>query len=305
MQRRHFLHGLGCLAGTLGLAPLTTSALATGALLRPIPASGERIPAVGMGTWITFDVGEDPAARAVRVTVLREFFQRGGGMIDSSPMYGTSEAVVGHCLAALGYPEENFSATKVWIYGEQPGIQQMQHSRGLWGLARFDLMQVHNLLDWETQLRTLKNWKAEGKIRYLGVTTSHGRRHEDLERLMKREPLDFVQLTYNIADREAERRLLPLAAERGIAVICNRPFRRGSLFRPTRGQALPGWAAEFGAQNWAQFLLKYIVSHPAVTCAIPATSKVAHMQENMGGLYGALPDESTRRRMVEVYRGLS
>lgn len=302
MQRRRFLQGLSALAS--GAIPGVTFALSAAPLQRVIPASGESIPALGMGTWITFDVGEDPSARATRVQVLKEFFNAGGGMIDSSPMYGSSEAVVGHCLAQLGLPEQGFSATKVWIYGEQAGIQQMQHSRGLWGVPRFDLMQIHNLLDWQTHLRTLRDWREQGRIRYLGITTSHGRRHEELAQLMRQEPLDFVQLTYNIADREAEQRLLPLAQDRGIAVIVNRPFRRGALFRPTRGQALPPWAEALGITTWSQFLLKYILAHPAVSCAIPATANPGHMRQNMAALHGPLPDEATRRRMVETFQTL-
>ena len=269
--------------------------------MRPIPSSGETIPVIGMGSWITFNVGSDPAARVIRGEVLQAFFGRGGRLIDSSPMYGSSEEVIGDCLARIGRADAVFSATKVWTRGRGYGVAQMENSRRLWRVKGFDLMQVHNLLDWETHLATLKAQKAEGRIRYIGVTTSHGRRHDLLERLMSSEPLDFVQFTYNADDRGAEKRLLPLASERGIAVIINRPFQGGQLFRKLAGKPLPEWAGEFDCRNWAQFLLKFIVSHPAVTCAIPATSRVDHMRENMGAAYGRLPDRSLRQRMVRHF----
>ena len=197
-----------------------------------------------------------------------------------------------------------FAATKVWIYGQWLGVRQMETARELWGVPRFDLMQIHNMLDWKSHLETLKAWKAGGRIRYIGITTSHGRRHEEMERALAKEPFDFVQFTYNLADREVEQRLLPLAAERGIAVIINRPFRGGSLFGKVRGKPLPAWAQEFGCTNWAQFFLKFIVSHPAVTCVIPATSRVTHMLENMGAGFGLLPDAATRQRMLAYFEKL-
>lgn len=270
-------------------------------IVRRIPATGEALPVIGMGSWLTFHVFSDREALAVRTEILREFFARGGSLLDSSPMYGRSEAVLGHCLAELGQPGAAFRATKVWILGQRFGINQMEHSESLWGQGGFDLMQVHNLLDWQTQLETLKEWKAAGRIRYLGITTSHGRRHEELEGLMRTQPLDFVQFTYNMAETETDERLLPLAAERGIAVIINRPFDGGNLFDRVGNAPLPGWAAEIGCANWAQVFLKFVVSHPAVTCAIPATSQVAHMQENMGALMGPLPDAAMRRRMIQDF----
>jgi diketogulonate reductase-like aldo/keto reductase len=271
----------------------------TGApLFRPIPKTGERLPAIGMGSWITFQVGDDPEALTVRREILRTFLQQGGTVLDSSPMYGRAEAVLGQCLRELNLPVKAFRATKVWILGRRFGINQMEHSEQLWGGGGFDLMQVHNLLDWDIHLPTLREWKAAGRIRYVGVTTSHGRRHEELEKLMRTEELDFVQFSYNMADREAEDRLLPLAADRRIAVIINRPFQHGGLFEQVRGRPLPGWAAEIGCRNWAQVFLKFIVSHPAVTCAIPATSQVVHMAENIASLLGPMPDAVLRRRMV-------
>jgi diketogulonate reductase-like aldo/keto reductase len=251
-----------------------------------------------MGSWITFNVGDDPDARAVRVQVLQEFFNRGGAVIDSSPMYGTSEEVIGHCLAQIEDSRPPFAATKVWTPLQMLGPGQMDDSRAYWGIERFDLMQIHNLLNWEGHLETLREDKAAGRIRYIGMTTSHGRRHDALEAIMTQQPLDAVQLTYNILDREAEQRLLPLAAERGLAVIANRPFRRKQLFSLFEQHPLPAFAAEIDCANWAQFFLKFVVSHPAVTCAIPATSRVDHMQENMGALYGRLPDAALRERMI-------
>ena len=265
---------------------------------RIIPKSGEAIPAIGMGSWITFNVGGDRAARANCVKVLRAFFEAGGTVIDSSPMYGSSEAVIGHCLKTLGRTGEHFSATKIWTPFTSRGPGQVNDSLALWHSPRLDLLQIHNLLNWQEHLATLRRLKAEGVIRYLGVTTSHGRRHAELEAIMTREPLDFVQLTYNILDREAEARLLPLARERGIAVLVNRPFQRNGLFQRFGAQPLPALAGELGCDNWAQYFLKFIISHPAVTCAIPATSQVAHMRENMAVLRGPLPDAAQRRQMV-------
>lgn len=273
-------------------------------ITKAVPTSCERIPVIGMGSWITFDVGDDPKALATRLQVLRTFFDHGGAVIDSSPMYGSSEAVIGHCLQRIENKSSLFAATKVWIPGRWLGVKQMERSSRLWGVDRFDLMQIHNMLDWQTHLETLKAWKAEGRLRYIGITTSHGRRHAKLERVLATEPVDFVQFTYNILDREAEQRLLPLAAERGVAVIVNRPFRRGALFNRVKGRPLPDWAAEFDCRNWAQFFLKFIVSHPAVTCVIPATSRVAHMKENMGAGTGRLPDATMRQRMINYFESL-
>jgi len=238
------------------------------------------------------------------VKVLKTFFDMGGSVIDSSPMYGSSEAVIGYALARLPDARPLFAATKVWTWLQALGVRQMENSRRLWGIERFDLMQVHNLLNWEGHLETLLDYKAQGRIRYVGVTTSHGRRHDTLAKLMAEQPLDFVQFTYNILDREAEKRLLPLAAERGIAVIVNRPFRQKELFHLFGRHPLPEWAAEFDCANWAQFFLKFIVAHPAVTCVIPATSRADHMQENMGALYGRLPDPQMRARMIRYVENL-
>lgn len=301
IDRRGFLCLCASFAGAASAGTFPVFAQTRSPLTRVIPATGEHIHAVGMGSWITFNVGNDPAERAIRVEILKRFFAHGGAIIDSSPMYGSSEEVIGYCLERLEDTQSLFSATKVWMLGRRFGISQMKNSESLWGAGGFDLMQIHNLVDWETHIETLKEWKAAGRIRYIGMTTSHGRRHDELLEIMKTVPLDFVQFTYNIVDREAETRLLPVAAENEIAVIVNRPFRRGHLFDYVRGKALPEWASGFDCSNWAQFFLKFILSHPNVTCAIPATSQVAHMEENMGAAYGRLPDAETRLRMLRYF----
>lgn len=282
--------GLGVAAPGLAAAPLA----------RAIPSTGETLPPVGLGTWLTFDVGPG-AERHARGEVLRAFFESGGRLVDSSPMYGDAEALVGEEYARIGKPRALFSATKVWTVGGLSGRRQMEKSRSLWALPKLDLMQVHNMLDWEVHLPALKEMKAQARVRYIGVTTSHGRRHDLLEQIMKREPLDFVQVTYSVADREVEQRLLPLAAERRMAVIVNRPFDGGSLFGARTRKPLPGWAKEIDCATWAEAFLKFIVSHPAVTCAIPATTKVAHLRENMRAIAGPLPDATLRRRIAEDY----
>ena len=303
LSRRRFLSlcAAAAVSKAVGIGPATA---ADARHTRPIPKSGEQIPVIGMGSYITFNVGRDTHLRADRTEVLRAFFEAGGGMIDSSPMYGSSEAVLGHCLRQLGHPATLFSATKVWTWLSGAGDEQMQESRRLWELPRFDLMQVHNLLSWEDHLPTIRRDHDAGLVRYIGITTSHGRRHDDLAQLMRSEPLDFVQLTYNIVDREVEERLLPLAADRGIAVIVNRPFQRGDLVDRLEPHLLPAWAVDLECRTWAQFLLKFIVSHPAVTCVIPATSRVDHMRENMAVLKGPLPDAATRRKMIDYVRAL-
>ena len=304
LSRRAFLSSMGALSVALYGGHGRASAGSRPVLKRAIPATGERLPVIGMGSWITYNVGNNRFLRAERLKVLQAFFDRGGAVIDSSPMYGSSEEVIGYCLERISNKHSLFSATKVWTVSRWLGVRQMKESRRLWGAERFDLMQIHNMLDWKTHLETLVDWKAQGRVRYIGITTSHGRRHDTLEKVMTEQPLDFVQFTYNILDREAERRLLPLAAERGLAVIINRPFRRGALFDYFERQPLPDWVSEFDCANWAQFFLKFIVSHPAVTCAIPATSRVDHMHENMGAAYGRLPDPEMRERMIAYVESL-
>jgi len=270
------------------------------AIERPVPATGERLPAVGLGTWITFDVGRGEARHA-RGEVLRAFLAGGGRMVDSSPMYGESESLIGEEYARIGRPPGMFAATKVWTVGGLAGKRQMEQSRSLWGLTRFDLLFVHNMLDWEVHLPTLREMKAQGRVRYIGVTTSHGRRHDLLETIMQREAIDFVQFTYNLNDRSAEERLLRVAAERRLAVVINRPFDGGDLFGAKTAKPLPGWAKELECRSWAEAFLKFIVSHPAVTCAIPATRQVAHVQENLRAMSGPLPDEGLRQRIAADY----
>ena len=303
-SRRAFLSGLAALSATLSL-PVSPSLAASPAILKKaIPTTGERLPVIGMGSWITFNVGANTARREARVEVLRTFFAAGGGVIDSSPMYGSSQEVIGYCLERVPDKARLFAATKVWTPFQWHGVSQMKGAERLWGLERLDLQQIHNLLSWEKHLETLLEGKAGRRIRYLGVTTSHGRRHAEMEAVMASQPLDFAQFTYNLLDRQAERRLLPLAAERGLAVIVNMPFRKGDLFDIFQRHPLPGWAAEIDCSNWAQFFLKFIVSHPAVTCAIPATSRVDHMVENMGAIRGRLPGPKMRRAMVHYVEGL-
>jgi diketogulonate reductase-like aldo/keto reductase len=293
-DRRDALRGLA--AGAASLA-VPSGAQSQPVLARPIPSSGESLPLVGLGSWITFNVGNDKPARDSCAEVMRAFFAAGGRMIDSSPMYGSSQGVIGDGLKKIGNANV-FSADKVWISSGARGPAQIEASRKYWGVPKFDLLQVHNLLAWEEHLRTLFAMKAAGQLRYVGITTSEGRRHGDLEKIMRAHALDFVQLSYNILDREAENRLLPLARERGIAVIVNRPFREGDLVRTIMRKPLPAFASEIGATSWAQLILKFIVSQPAVTCVIPATTRVDHVQENVGAARDPLPDAAMRARIV-------
>jgi diketogulonate reductase-like aldo/keto reductase len=300
LTRRQLLQSVS-LAACAGLPALSTSA--TDHAYGVIPSSGERIAAIGMGSWLTFDVAESKPALKIRSAVLDAFFAGGGSLIDSSPMYGSSQAALGHCLRRLQHPDALFSATKVWTPSAWLGERQMENAHGLWGVERFDLLQIHNLLKWEAHLETLLEWRGTGRVRYIGVTTSHGRRHADLLKIIRSQPIDFVQLTYNIRDREAEHELLPAAQEAGIAVIANRPFAGSRLFDKVRRAAMPVWANDFDCANWAQLFLKFVISHPAITCAIPATSRVDHMQENIGALRGRLPNEGQRRAMALYYAG--
>jgi len=294
--RRHVLGTLAAGAGFGLAAPLGAQVVPP--LTKPIPKSGEALPVVGLGSWITFNVGNDRAGREASYQVLRAFFEEGGRLVDSSPMYGSSQPVIGEALARLGHPRALFSAEKVWTSDATRGPAQMEASRAFWGVPRLDLMQVHNLLAWEQHLPRLLEMKAAGRLRYVGISTSEGRRHAEFERVLRGQPLDFIQLSYNPADREAEQRLLPLAAERGVAVLANRPFREGGLLRALARHPLPGWAAEIGCRSWAQVSLKFIVSHPAVTCAIPATSRVEHLRQNMAAARGPMPDAALRRRIA-------
>jgi diketogulonate reductase-like aldo/keto reductase len=304
MTRRTFILGSGAFAVAAALAPRKLLGDNRTPIMRPIPSSGERLPVIGMGTSQTFDVGSDPADRAPLAEVLQAFFDNGGTLIDSSPMYGRSEAVVGDLLRQTRKRDAVFAATKVWTDGHQNGIAQMAQSMQLMGVAVMDLMQIHNLRDWQTHLPILREWKAQGRFRYTGITTSHGRNHDELERILRAESFDFVQFSYNLEDRSVEERLLPLAAERGIATLINRPFQRSDMFRKVKGVPLPEWSAEFDCRSWSQYFLKFVVAHPAVTCAIPATSKAHHMRDNMAAGFGRLPDAAMRKRMLAHYSSL-
>ena len=256
---------------------------------------------IGMGTSRTFDTADDPESVANLTAVMQVFFDGGGKVIDSSPMYGNAETRVGDVLRAMNSPPPLFAATKVWTSGKERGIAQMEESAKRMQVKTFDLIAVHNLEDWETQLATLKRWKAEGKVRYIGITTSHGRNHEQLLEVMRSEPLDFVQFSYNIEDRRAEHALLPLAQDRGIATMINRPYEQGALFGKSHDHALPALAAELDCSSWAQFFLKFILGHPAVTCIIPATAIPSHMADNMRANVGRVPDAVQREEMLRIF----
>lgn len=288
----------------LGLRAEASASPTLRLIQRAIPSSGELLPVMGMGTSGTFDTEGDPASLATLQEVLQAFFDGGGTVIDSSPMYGNSESRVGDVLRALPQRPKLFAATKVWTTGRQPGIAQMKESARRMNVERFDLIAVHNLQDWQTHLETLKNWKAEGKVRYIGITTSHGRDHDEFLQVMRTQPLDFAQFSYNIEDRAAERELLPVAAERGIATMINRPYQRGALFTRSRGKELSALAAELDCSSWGQFYLKYILGHPAVTCIIPATASVHHMVDNMRANFGRLPDARQRAEMLRLFEQL-
>ena len=301
MNRRNALHVLAMAAGmshlpshALDAKAADSQAMAT----RKIPSSGEFLPVIGLGTWQTFDVGADAAVRAPLEIVLREFAALGGKLIDSSPMYGRSEDVAGDLITKLGLREKLFLATKVWTSGKAAGIVQMQESMKKLKAKPVELLQVHNLLDVETHLRTLQEWKREGHVRYIGVTHYTPSAYDAVAKVIGAHKIDFLQINYSIGEREAEQRLLPLARERGVAVIVNRPFAGGELFRRLRNTPLPAWAAEIDCSSWAQLMLKFVISHPAVTCAIPATSRVEHLRDNMAAGRGRMPDEKLRARIA-------
>lgn len=267
-------------------------------LKRKIPSSGELLPVVGLGTWQTFDVGVTVSERDPLKQVLATLTEGGGSVVDSSPMYGRSEQVVGDLTAEGKLNKKVFMATKVWTTGERAGIEQMETSLRLLRRETMDLMQIHNLVDWKTHLRTLRRWKEEEKIRYIGITHYAGSAHAQMVKIIEDEPIDFIQVNYNLADRHAEQRLLPTAEEHGVAVLVNRPFQEGELFSRVKGQPVPAWAAEFGCESWGQYFLKFILSHPAVTCVIPGTSKPHHMRDNLGAGRGRLPSTEERKKMV-------
>lgn len=300
ITRRRLLETAG--AALFGaFAPARLVAAERRLVTRKIPSSGEALAIVGMGTSGTFT---DGVPKDQLRQVLQAFFDHGGQLIDTSPMYGPAERLLGELLPLVSNKSKLFAATKVWTTGREAGIAQMSKSFGLIGVKVMDLMQVHNLVDWRTQLATLRDWKRQGRIRYLGVTTSHGRNHRDLMQVMQSEPLDFVQFSYNIADREAERTLFPLARDKGIATLINRPFRRAGLFATVKGKPLPDWAAELDCTSWAQFFLKFVAGHPDVTCIIPATSNPGHVVDNQSAGYGRLPGAAMRERMATYFSSL-
>jgi diketogulonate reductase-like aldo/keto reductase len=295
--------GTGLAAGfafTFGTSSGQTPRIMT----RKIPSTGEDLPAVGLGTWQVFDAGSDSAARAPLREVIAAFAKAGGKMIDSSPMYGSAESVAGDLVAELGLRDRLFIATKVWTRGREDGIAEMERSFKRLRVTAMDLMQVHNLLDVEVHTKTLRDWKAKKKIRYLGITHYTSSAYADVEKWLKKEKYDFLQINYSLAERESEKRLLPYCLENRIAVIANRPFAEGAMFRRVRGKPLPPWAAEIGVASWAQYFLKWIVGHPAITCVIPGTGKPEHIADNVAAGFGALPDEGTRRRMAEYFDSL-
>lgn len=299
ISRRAALKLLG--AGALmTMTNLPANSALTPMIKRAIPKSGETLPVIGLGTFIVFDVAPQAPEIAELKEVLRAFVAGGGSVIDSSPMYGRAEAVVGELATALGLQSSLFLATKVWTSGRQAGIAQMKTSLMRMRTQRIDLMQVHNLLDLATHLKTLREWKQAGTLRYLGITHYHSGAYRELENLLQTRAYDFAQFNYSLAEREAEARLLSVAAETETAVIINRPFAQGELFAKVKGRELPAWAAEFDCDSWAQFFLKYILSQPAVTCVIPGTGKARHMADNLKAGTGRLPDARQRKRMVEL-----
>ena len=301
--RRNALLALASLPALAATKP--ASALTAGGLLeRPIPSTGERLPAIGVGTWQTFDVGADAAARLALSEVLGVFAKAGGRVIDSSPMYGSSESVTGGLIASAGLTGKLFVATKVWTSGREEGLRQMETSFKRLRVSRMDLMQVHNLVDAAVHTKTLEDWKATGRVRYLGITHYTRSAYADVERWLKTGKFDFLQINYSLAERESQERLLPLAQEMRVAVIANRPFAEGAMFSRVRGKPLPAWAADLGAASWAQFFLKWIISHPAVTCAIPGTGKPEHMADNLAAGMGVLPDAAMRAKMSAYFESL-
>jgi diketogulonate reductase-like aldo/keto reductase len=305
MTRREAARLIGASAAGLAL-PISARAASESStmLARVIPSSGEKLPVIGLGTWRAFDVDLTTDNRRQLEEVLSLFVKLGGRVIDSSPMYGRAEEVIGDLTATLGIRDKVFLATKVWTHGKGNGIKSMERSMTLLRTKRVDLIQVHNLVDVQTHLATLRDWKQQGRIRYLGITHHEAGAFPDVEKIMRSEKLDFLQINYSLMEREAEQRILPLAQERAIAVLINRPFGAGDLFDKVRSKPLPDWATEFDCRSWAQFFLKWIVAYPAVTCAIPATDKPVHVEDNMQGEVGRLPDENMRRRMVEFVSSL-
>ena len=299
LTRRDALGLIGYAGLGLMYAQVSSFSSAKAMLTRTIPSSGELLPVVGLGTWRQFDVGASVADRQPLIEVLKRMNEKGGKLIDSSPMYARSEEVIGDLANEIKQADKFFYATKVWTTGKQEGIDQMNASFRKMRRSKMDLMQVHNLVDWQTHLKTLRKWKEEGKVRYIGITHYTDSAHDELEKIVRSQRPDFVQFNYSIRSRHAEQRLLNAVKDNGAAVIINQPFESGSLFNAVQGRPLPAWAADYEINNWAQFFLKFILSHPAVTCTIPGTSNPDHLVENMEAAYGRLPDDKTRNKMVE------
>jgi diketogulonate reductase-like aldo/keto reductase len=299
-SRRAALNTLGVFGAGMWLLPsFPFSSKEQNMIKRKIPSSGELLPIVGLGTWQQFDVGLSEEERRQLTEVLTLMIEKGGRLIDSSPMYGRAEAVIGELAAPPTINPNLFYATKVWTTGKEAGIREMNDSMAKMRRKTLDLMQVHNLVDYKTHLQTLYKWKDEGKIRYIGITHYTASAHETLERVLKSEKIDFVQFNYSIRERNAEKRLLNAAREKGVAVIINEPFESGSLFNAVKGKKLPEWAAENDIQSWGQYFLKYILTNEAVNCVIPGTSNPKHVVDNMGAGFGRLPDEKLRLKMIE------
>lgn len=299
---------LKCLSATacLALPGIGTAAQrnANTLIKRNIPKGTDALPVIGIGTYQTFDVSAQAPERTELKQVLLDFAAAGGTVLDSSPMYGEAERVVGDLTHELGNRDKYFFATKVWTSGQQAGVRQMEQSLRLMRTARMDLMQIHNLLDLNAHTRTLQAWKGSGKIRYMGITHYHEGAHAELEKLVKTNTYDTVQFNYSLAEREAETRLLPACADAGVAVIINRPFAQANLFGRVKGKPLPPWCAEFDCNSWAQFFLKYLIAHPAVTCVIPGTRRISHLADNLQAGMGRLPDAAQRKRMLDTFQSL-
>jgi diketogulonate reductase-like aldo/keto reductase len=305
LERRELLFSAAASAAAAAMM-LPAGGHAKGAAMhsRRIPSSGEVMPVVGFGTWQTFDIGTDPAERAARREVLQVLFDAGGRMIDSSPMYGRSEAVVGDLLAGMAARDKAFLATKVWTTGEKAGLDQMRTSADRFRAPVIDLMQIHNLVDWRVHLKSLRAGKEAGRYRYIGITHYTVASLDDLAAILETERLDFVQMSYSLQTRAAERRLLGVAQARGVAVIVNQPFGSGNMFSKVRGKPLPGWAAEIDCSSWAQIMLKYLIGHPAVTCVIPGTARPDHARDNVAAGLGVVPDAAQRRKMADFWDAL-
>jgi aryl-alcohol dehydrogenase-like predicted oxidoreductase len=300
MTRRAATKLIGGTAAGLILPIQSTRAQSSAMLARTIPSSGEKLPVIGLGTWNVFDVDLSPANETQLGDVLSLFVKLGGRVIDSSPMYGRAEQVIGALATKLGLHDKLFLATKVWTRGRQPGVESMERSMTRLQTKRIDLMQVHNLVDVRTQLATMREWKAQGRFRYIGITHYNSSAFGEVEKALRAEKVDFLQINYSIMERDVEERVLPLAQDQQVAVIINRPFGGGDLFSRVRSKPLPDWAKEVDCRSWAQFFLKWIVAHPAVTCAIPATNNPKHLEDDLAGGIGRLPDGKTRQRMVEL-----